>query len=104
MDPRQMRAPHHAAGVRCFDFTPVLIVALASVVGARDLAPGQYGVGAKQEIPFGRPNHAQGAGLLDAAGKLGLSPRDVVARVEQALTSGRDTAPTFLDSNARNTE
>ena len=40
------------------------------LVGARDLAPGQYGVGAKQEIPFGRPNHAQGAGLLDAAGVL----------------------------------
>ena len=35
------------------------------LVGARDLAPGQYGAGAKQEIPFGRPNHAQGAGLLD---------------------------------------
>ena len=35
------------------------------VSGARDLAPGQYGVGAKQEIPFGRPNNAQGAGLLD---------------------------------------
>ena len=40
------------------------------VSGARDLAPGQYGVGAKQEIPFGRPNNAQGAGLLDAAGVL----------------------------------
>ncbi|HRZ24925.1 MAG TPA: hypothetical protein P5326_12920 [Candidatus Contendobacter sp.] len=40
VDPRQMRAPHHAAGVRYFDFTPVLIVALASVVGARDLAIG----------------------------------------------------------------
>ena len=40
MDPRQMRVPRHAAGVRCFDFTPVLIVALASVVGARDLAIG----------------------------------------------------------------
>ena len=35
------------------------------LAGARDLAPGQYGAGAKQEIPFGRPNHAQGAGLLD---------------------------------------
>ena len=47
---------------------------------------------------------AQLRGLLDAAGKLGLSPRDVVERVEQALASGRDTAPTFSDSNARNTE
>ena len=33
--------------------------------GARDLAPGQYGAGAKQEIPFARPNSAQGFGLLD---------------------------------------
>jgi hypothetical protein len=30
----------HAAGVRYFDFTPVLIVALASVIGARYLAIG----------------------------------------------------------------
>ena len=30
----------HAAGVRDFDFTPVMIVALASVVGARCLAIG----------------------------------------------------------------
>ena len=30
----------HAAGMRYFDFTPVMIVALASVVGARYLAIG----------------------------------------------------------------
>ena len=40
VDRRQMRARRHAAGVRYLDFTPVLIVALASVVGARDLAIG----------------------------------------------------------------
>ncbi len=40
------------------------------LAGARDLAPGQYGTGAKQEIPGVRPNHAQGAGLLDPAGAL----------------------------------
>lgn len=40
------------------------------MAGARDLAPGQYGTGAKQEIPFDRPNNAQGAGLLDPAGAL----------------------------------
>ncbi len=38
------------------------------MAGARDLAPGQYGTGAKQEIPGVRPNDAQGAGLLDPAG------------------------------------
>ena len=40
MDPRQMRALHHATGVCCLDFTPAMIVALASSVGARDLAIG----------------------------------------------------------------
>ena len=32
--------------------------------GARDLAPGQYGAGAKQEIPDVRPNNVQGFGRL----------------------------------------
>ena len=40
------------------------------ISGARDLAPGQYGTGPKQEIPFGRPNSAQGFGLLDVEGAL----------------------------------
>lgn len=37
------------------------------ISGARDLAPGQYGAGAKQEIPDARPNPVQGFGLLDLA-------------------------------------
>lgn len=40
VDKRRIRAMRHAAGVRYVDFTPVLIVALASVVGARYLAIG----------------------------------------------------------------
>ena len=40
MDPRQIRALRHAAGGRYVDFTPVMIIALASVVGARYLAIG----------------------------------------------------------------
>jgi hypothetical protein len=40
VDKRKIREMRHAAGVRYFDFTPVLIVALASVVGARYLAIG----------------------------------------------------------------
>ena len=35
-----MRALHHATGVCYLDFTPAMIVALASSVGARDLAIG----------------------------------------------------------------
>ena len=40
VDKQRIRELRHAAGVRYFDFTPVLIVALASVVGARYLAIG----------------------------------------------------------------
>jgi hypothetical protein len=36
----RIREMRHAAGVRYLDFTPVMIVALASVVGARYLAIG----------------------------------------------------------------
>ena len=40
VDKQRIRALRHAAGVRYLDFTPVMIVALASVVGARYLAIG----------------------------------------------------------------
>ena len=40
VDKRKIRELRHAAGVRYLDFTPVLIVALAAVVGARYLAIG----------------------------------------------------------------
>ena len=40
VDKARIREMRHAAGVRYFDFTPVMIVALASVVGARYLAIG----------------------------------------------------------------
>ena len=40
VDKARIRELRHAAGVRYFDFTPVMIVALASVVGARYLAIG----------------------------------------------------------------
>ena len=40
VDKQRIREMRHAAGVRYFDFTPVMIVALASVVGARYLAIG----------------------------------------------------------------
>lgn len=40
VDKQRIREMKHAAGVRYFDFTPVMIIALASVVGARYLAIG----------------------------------------------------------------
>ena len=40
VDKRKIREMRHAAGVRYVDFTPVMIVALASVIGARYLAIG----------------------------------------------------------------
>ena len=38
VDKQKIREMKHGAGHRYFDFTPVMIVALASVVGARYLA------------------------------------------------------------------
>ena len=49
-----------------FSPSAALVKALL-IAGARDLAPGQYGAGAKQEIPQLRPNFVQGAGRLDLA-------------------------------------
>ena len=40
VDKRKIREMRHAAGVRYLDFTPAMIVALASVIGARYLAIG----------------------------------------------------------------
>ena len=40
VDKRKIREMRHAAGVKYLDFTPVMIVALASIVGARYLAMG----------------------------------------------------------------
>ena len=40
VDKRRIREMKHAAGICYFDFTPVLIVALASVIGAPYLAIG----------------------------------------------------------------
>jgi hypothetical protein len=40
VNPQRIREMKHAAGVQYLDFTPVMIVALASVVGARYLAIG----------------------------------------------------------------
>jgi hypothetical protein len=37
VDKRRIREMKHAAGIRYFDFTPVMIVALAPVIGARYL-------------------------------------------------------------------
>ena len=40
VDKQRIREMRHAAGVRYLDFTPVMIVALASIIGARYLAIG----------------------------------------------------------------
>ncbi len=53
------------------------------LAGARDLAPGQYGTGPKQEIPDIRPNNAQGFGLLD---------------LDNALSPGKDVGIELHDA------
>ena len=40
VDKQKIREMKHGAGHRYFDFTPVMIVALASIIGARYLAIG----------------------------------------------------------------
>lgn len=53
------------------------------VNGARSLAPGQYGTGAQQEIPFGhRPNNVEGWGQID---------------VQNSLLPGGATVPAFYE-------
>ena len=56
--------------------------------GARDLAPGQYGVGAKQEIPAVRPNGAQGFGRLDVVRALGPGEGEFLETREGDLALG----------------
>ena len=57
--------------------------------GARDLAPGQYGTGAKQEIPSARPNPAQGFGLVDLARALRPGEGEVLELSDaQGLAAG----------------
>ena len=67
--------------------------------GARDLAPGQYGAGAKQEIPFARPNAAQGFGLLDLARALRTGAGEVLE-----LRDARGLAADAADTVEMNTE
>ena len=54
------------------------LVKAVLINGARDLAPGQYGAGAKQEIPSARPNSAQGFGLVDMARALRAGEGEVL--------------------------
>ena len=60
------------------------------VSGARDLSPGQYGEGAKREIPAERPNGAQGFGLLDLAGAGQPADESIEVHDEQRLATGAD--------------
>lgn len=77
VDARDMSAPSAA-----------LVKALL-IAGARDLAPGQYGTGAKQEIPGVRPNGAQGFGLLDLANALEADEGETIELHESpGLVSG----------------
>ncbi len=55
------------------------------ILSSRDLAPGQYGSGADQEIPGYRPNNVQGFGLLQERFPMdGIEPYD-----EEGLATGQ---------------
>ena len=55
---------------RGFSNPSAALVKALLIGGTRDLAPGQYGTGPKQEISGVRPNNVQGFGILDGAGAL----------------------------------
>ncbi len=76
------------AETRGLDAPPAALVKALLVNAARDLAPGQYGVGAKQEIPAVRPNGAQGFGRLDVARALGLGEGEFLETREGDLAPG----------------
>jgi len=58
------------------------------LAGARDLAPGQYGTGPKQEIPDVRPNNAQGFGLLDLDNALAGEGKEIDLYDASGLAGG----------------
>jgi hypothetical protein len=60
------------------------------IAGAQDLAPGQYGMGAKQEIPFKRPNSVQGSGLLaNPEAATALTQAEWILQDEPGLATGQ---------------
>jgi hypothetical protein len=65
---------------------------------AQDIAPGQYGGGAAQEIPFNRPNSVSGwgradLGFLDAPAPYALWVDDHLSGVETGQIVSYSTAP-----------
>lgn len=60
----------YAAGRAGLTNPSAALVKAMLVGGARSLAPGQYGTGAAQEIPFASPNAVEGWGQIDIGGTL----------------------------------
>ena len=61
------------------------LVKAALINGAHNMAPGQYGSGAAQEVPNGRPNNVTGWGRVDVAGSVKPdSPIQIVLKNDTA--------------------
>ena len=64
------------------------LVKAALINGAHNMAPGQYGSGATQEVPNGRPNNVTGWGRVDVAGSVKPdSPIQIVLKNDTAGVS-----------------
>ncbi len=64
------------------------------VGGARDLAPGQYGTGSKQEIHAVRPNNVEGFGQLDLLHAI-LPAEDQILELHDGQSLAAGAAETF---------
>ncbi len=69
--------------------------------GARDMAPGQYGTGATQEIPYTRPNNVQGYGHVDLYGTLTVKTGQFLDLYDtNTLTTGQTNSFLMVISSA----
>ncbi len=69
--------------------------------GARNMAPGQYGTGATQEIPTSRPNNVQGYGHVDLYNTLKPSTNQFMNLYDtNSLSTGQSNTFSFTVSTA----
>jgi len=80
------------------DPSAALIKALL-INGSRNMAPGQYGTGATQEIPYARPNNVQGFGHVDLYTTLKPATNQFLALIDtNSLSTGQTNTFTYTVS------
>lgn len=67
--------------------------------GARNMAPGQYGTGSTQEIPYARPNNVQGFGHVDLYTTLKPATNQFLDLIDtNSLSTGQTNTFTYVVS------